>query len=398
MTVQDRVLPGMPTFRLMATLSLAQLVSWGTLTYSFSLLIVPMERELGWSRDDLSGALSLGLLTAGLLSYPVGAWIDRYGGRLLMTLGSLLAAGLFVAWAQVQSLPAFYAIWIGLGVATAAGLYEPVFAVLTRLFPVSFRAKITAVTLTGGFASTVFIPLTQWLVSQCGWRGALLWLAGVIALVCVPAHALALRGEAPAPKAGHQPQSDRRLVRKAMGTRAFWGLALCFTAYYVTFSAMTYHMVPLLTELGHAPMTTVAALSLIGPAQVAGRALLLALPRRPPIHLLGPAVAGLYTLSILILAAQVPGSWVVFAFALMFGAANGIMTILRGTAVPDLLWREGYGAINGALGLPTMLAKAAAPFAASLVWSLGQGYGPVLWAVAGGGLLALAGMLFATRK
>ncbi|MBX9633782.1 MAG: MFS transporter, partial [Magnetospirillum sp.] len=292
----------------MSALSLAQLVSWGALTYSFSLLIVPMEAELGWSRASLSGALSLGLLVAGLLSYPVGTWIDRRGGRWLMSAGSALGALLLAAWSQVESLPVFYLIWVGLGAATAASLYEPVFAVLTRLFPASFRTKITAITLVGGFASTLFIPLTQWLIAGWGWRGALMWLAGTVAVLCLPVHLCALACERPGPGEVHAAPEPGQ-VRRALRTRPFWGLLACFTAYYGTFSAMTYHMVPMLTEQGVAPGLAVLALALIGPSQVAGRAGLLLLANRPRTRVLGPLVTGLYTVAVLPLALHLPGEW-----------------------------------------------------------------------------------------
>src|SRR5690606_9753672 len=129
---------------------------------------------LGWSRTAINGALSLGLLAQGLCAYPAGAWIDRYGGRRLMTAGSLLGALLLTAWSQVDSLFLFYGIWLGIGAALAATLYEPVFAVLTRRFPQTFRTRITVLTLVGGLASTAFIPLTQLLIEQFGWRSALL--------------------------------------------------------------------------------------------------------------------------------------------------------------------------------------------------------------------------------
>jgi MFS family permease len=98
-------------------LSAAQLVSWGSIYYSFSLCVVPMENELGWSRASLNGALSLGLLASGLVAYPIGARIDRHGGRAVMTLGSLAGMVLFLAWSRVDSLALFYAIWLGLGLA-----------------------------------------------------------------------------------------------------------------------------------------------------------------------------------------------------------------------------------------------------------------------------------------
>ena len=77
-------------------LSLGQLISWGLVYYTFPLFVVPMTQELGWSRSGMFGALSAGLMVAGLCSIPVGAWIDRGHGRKLMTGGSLLAAALML--------------------------------------------------------------------------------------------------------------------------------------------------------------------------------------------------------------------------------------------------------------------------------------------------------------
>jgi predicted MFS family arabinose efflux permease len=381
-------------------LSLAQLVSWGSIYYGFSLFVVPMEAELGWSRISLNGALSLGLLMSGLFAYPVGSWIDRHGGKALMTIGSLTGAGFLVVWSQVETPTVFYVIWIGLGLAMAATLYEPVFAVLTRSFSHTYRTKITALTLVGGFASTVFIPLTQLFIDQLGWRHALIALGVCNLLICVPIHAFLLRdrhgthGHPPVPD-GREREIAADALRRALRHPAFWGLAVCFTAYYSTFSALTFHIIPLLTERSFANRTIIAAIATIGPAQVAGRVLLLALGRRLTTRPVGRVVVLAFPLSVLLLIALPSSVPALFAFAVLYGGANGIMTILRGTAVPDLLWREGYGGINGALALPSNVAKALAPFAAALIWRAAGDYDAVLWAVVGGSLIAAAGFWFA---
>ena len=141
-------------------LSAAQLVSWGTLFYSFSLFILPMERELGWSKTDLNGALSAGLLVAALFAMPIGRWIDRGRDRAVLTTGSLAGGLMLLAWAGVSDLILFYAIWLVIGASLAATLYEPAFAVLTTRLGPQYRRAITSMTLVGGFASTVFMPLT----------------------------------------------------------------------------------------------------------------------------------------------------------------------------------------------------------------------------------------------
>jgi len=154
-------------------LALAQLVSWGSVYYSFSLLVVPMEQSMGWSRTSTNAALSVGLLVSGFAAYPIGRWIDHGLGRRVMAIGSVIAAAMLLLWADAHSLTVLFVAWIGLGIAMAATFYDPVFAVVTHRYPRSFRTKITLITLVAGFASTVFIPLTQFLVGSLGWRTSL---------------------------------------------------------------------------------------------------------------------------------------------------------------------------------------------------------------------------------
>src|SRR5215813_6346385 len=172
------------------TMAVAQIISWGTLFYAFSLFVVPMQESLGWSRPLLNGALSLGLLSTGVVAFPVGTWIDRHGGRGVMTLGSLVGGLLLLAWASVETPWVFYLLWVLIGVSMAGVLYEPAFAVITTVFGPNARRGITALTLVGGFASTVFMPLTQLLIGAIGWRSTLLVLGGLNLAVCLPLHAL----------------------------------------------------------------------------------------------------------------------------------------------------------------------------------------------------------------
>ena len=383
---------------LVAALAVAQLVSWGALYYAFSLFVVPMEAELGWSRTAINGALSLGLLAQGLCAYPAGAWIDRHGGRRLMTAGSLLGAALLAAWSQTDSLALFYLIWIGIGAALAATLYEPVFAVLTRRFPRSFRTRITVLTLVGGLASTAFIPLTQLLIDQLGWRDALLALAAIVLAIGLPVHGLLLRDRRP--DAGEAATTDAGMsdgaVRRALRHPVFWCLAVCFTAYFLTLTALVFHLVPLLTDRGIASGTIVAAFTVFGPCQVLGRIVLLTLGRRVRPVMAGRLTVLAFPVAVLLLIALPQSIAALFLFAVLFGLANGVMTIVRGTAVPDLLWREAYGAINGALSLPATAAKAAAPFAAAWLWTLAGDYDAVLWALLVSAVVAAVAYWLAT--
>lgn len=366
-------------------LALAQLVSWGSVYYSFSLLVVPMEHSMGWSRTSMNAALSVGLLVSGFAAYPIGRWIDHGLGRRVMAIGSIVATAMLLLWADAHSLLMLFVAWIGLGIAMAATFYDPVFAVVTHRYPRSFRTKITLITLVAGFASTVFIPLTQFLVGSLGWRTSLVALAAFNLAICLPIHVMAIRSSrsdtASLPDSSEVKRANDAATRRALRTPTFWALAFCFTAYYATFAALTFHLVPLMVERGVSNAVLVTTMALIGPAQVAARALWFTAGRSVHVTTVGIIVVTLFPLSAVILICAGKSAALLWLFALCYGAANGMMTILRGTIVQDLMWTEGYGAVSGMLSFPSNVAKGIAPIAAASIWSFAHHYEPVEWTV-----------------
>lgn len=367
-------------------MSASQVVSWGSLYYSFSLFVVPMEKDLGWSRAEINGALTFGLLVAAFLAFPVGSWIDRRGGRIVMSIGSLIGTAMLVAWSRVDSIFAFYAVWAGIGAAISATLYEPAFATLTRAFPDTFRRRITAMTFIGGFASTVFVPLTQLFINLFAWRHALLALALCNLLIALPIHSLWLRDDArpqSQPRTAARPadSSEKNALRSALRHPVFWLLTLTFTANLGVGSAMLVHLLPMQIERGVPEAAVIAAYATFGPAQVFARLVFAFWFKSPHVRGFGPVVVSVLPLSIAPLIAF-PGTLsVLFACTILFGIANGLATLMRGMAVPDLLWREGYGAINGAMTMPINISRALAPFAAAMIWTATGNYNAVLWAM-----------------
>jgi MFS family permease len=378
-------------WRLVAPLSVAQIVSWGSLIYAFTLFIEPMGREFGWSKEALSAAYTLGLMASGLGAVPVGHWIDRGHGRLVMTGGSLLAALSLALWSQVAAYPAFLAIWIGIGFAMSATLYEPGFSVLSRSLGSSARRGITAMTLVGGFASTVFIPLTHGLIDHLGWRGALLALAGLNGSVCALIHAFVIPTDRPRRAAAVSrpalaPSNARRVLREP----AFWGFVMVVVLHSALLSGFIVHLVPLLVERGFALGAVVAAFALFGPAQVGARVLVALSERRLSLRGLGLATVGLTVLAAALLPVMPPASGLIAVFFVLFGASNGMMTILRALLPPELFGPADYGAIQGVIAMPATFAKAAGPFLLAAVWSWTGATGPVLGLAV---MLALASAL-----
>jgi MFS family permease len=387
-----------------SALGAAQICSWGTLFYGFPLIAEAMRSDLGWSKPELYGAATVGMLLAGLAAYPVGTAIDRGHGRTLMAGASVAAGLLLAAWSQVQGLVAFYVVLAGLGCMQAATLYEPAFAVIARrVGPLGARKGITALTLWGGFASTVFIPVIQVLIDSQGWRGALLVMAIVNAVVCGGLYFFAIdkRKDAPARVLHPEdvvPLAGRAAVAAAMRKSAYWGLMLAWISYAAAFSALTYHLYPLLLERGLDAAGVVIVLAVIGPAQVAGRVLIRAFASGAPVRTLGSAIVIVFPLAVIGFSFAPPQVAVLASVAIFYGAANGMITIVRGMAVPEMVTRHAYGAVNGSLVAPMHLMQASAPLAAAVIWQASGGYGTVLAVIFIASLTLCAGFWFAARS
>jgi hypothetical protein len=142
--------------RLICALGVAQIISWGSLFYAIAVLGESMRAELGISGTSLFGAFTFGLVCSGLASPIAGRVIDTRGGWLVLSAGSVLSALAMAILSQAHGLVALFAGWGLAGVAMAACLYDPAFATLHQLTGQAYRRSVTALTLFGGFASTVF--------------------------------------------------------------------------------------------------------------------------------------------------------------------------------------------------------------------------------------------------
>ena len=357
-----------------------------------------MADALGWSLPLLNGAATAGLLVTGLCAYPVGAGIDRYGGRAIMTGGSFAASLLLVAWSQVVQPVAFYAIWLALGACMAAILYEPVFAVLTQHFEADARRAITALTLIAGFASTVFIPLIETLLGTLLWRDVLLVLAGLNACICIPIHWWLVPPKPrsqPADEEQVPPQDSQAVMRQHLRNPVFWGLTVWFTAWTAGLSGVVFQLVPYLKSSGVDTATMLIAIALIGPMQVVGRLVMMFFGERARISVVGGLTTTLTLSAVVVLLVSPPElSWLIL-FAAAFGTANGITTILRGVAPAEWLGREHYGKTMGAMGAPMMAASALAPLGTATIWTATGDPAWMLTVLLGVALTGTAGFWFA---
>lgn len=378
-------------WRIAWALAVTQTVSYGVLYYAFSVLIEPMERELGWSRAETTGAFSLALLLSGAAAVPVGRFIDRHGARALMSAGSLGGALLVLAWSQVQTLWAFYLVQAGIGLVMALVLYEVAFTVLAVWFRRERAKAMLVVTVMAGLASTIFVPLATLLSEAYGWRGALQVLALVLAATTLPLHVLVVRrhprglGLGPdgsSPQVAHEVREVSVTPRDALRTPTFWWLSTAFALDRLALVAVAAHSVPMLLERGDPPARVAAAVGAVGLMQVAGRLLFAPSTRGVSLAALTGLTFSVRALALLSLL-LIPGGAGLWLFAGLFGIANGASTLARAALTADLYGSAHYGAISGSITALVALVQAAAPLGVGLLHDASGRYEPVLWVLVG---------------
>jgi MFS family permease len=346
---------------IISVVGVTQIFAWGSSYYLPAVLAKPISADTGWSLSWVVGGLSLGLLIAGLVSPWVGRAIAHSGGRPVLAVSAgLLAAGLS-ALALAHSLPAFLTAWLLVGLGMGAGLYDPAFATLGRLYGHKGRSAITALTLFGGFASTVCWPLSAFLNAQLGWRGTCLVYAGFQLVVALPAYVLVLPREPqrPAPLSVSPilpTDPPRTLVSK--GDALFPLMAATITLSSVISTTLSVHLLSVLQAKGLTLAAAVGLGALVGPSQVTARAVEIVIARYH--HPIWTKVA-----STSLVAAGLAALWIgvpIIPLALaLYGAGIGLESIARGTLPLAVFGPERYPVVMGRIAMPSLIAQAAAP-------------------------------------
>ena len=370
-------------------LAVTETISFGVILYAFSVYIVSFETQFQWNRAQISGALSFALLISALVALPVGIWLDKHGGRLLMTVGSTGAALLFLAFSQVDTLLKLYIVWGGLGIFMAMVFYDPAFTIVAKWFNKQRGAAIALVTVVAGFASTIFLPLTNWLLSSYGRAPSIIILAIILALGTIPIHALLLRRK-PADLGlfvdGAESQNGSEgatavaaiTIQETLHNPQFWLLTGGFALAWAAGFGIRVHIIPLFLDRGLSPAFAASAAGIIGAMQVVGRLIYALLSDR----LMTKHVAiGLLGLQIVAFAALLywqtaAGIWL---FIIILGLVQGTITILRPIIVADLYGTENFGRINSIMAFAQSIAVTIAPFGIGFIYTrMGQSYDPVL--------------------
>jgi predicted MFS family arabinose efflux permease len=372
-----------------ACLGVSQLVSWGISYYLIGLFGDSIATDLRWTSGVVYGGFAWALLVMGLTSPLVGWTIDRRGGRTVMVAGSLLNALGCVGLALCTGPKAYYVAWTCIGLGMRLTPYDAAFAALARIGGPQARGPMSQITFVGGLASTVFWPLGQALADAFGWRGALLAYAG-FALLTVPLHMAIpdIRYDEIAPSHGEPPRVPLTTSRRDIVL--IGGLyAIIVTVANFLNAAMSSHMIPILSGLGVAGALAVWISTLRGIGQSLARGAEVLFGRH--LNPLSLCLAACTLLPFAFVAGLLSGrsevAAMVFAFA--YGAANGLLTIVRGTLPLALFDHRTYGTFVGKLLIPGFILPAAAPLAYALIIARFKSAGALYFSIAAA-LLAFA--------
>ena len=386
-TSQPDALTGAGLRRVVAVLSVTQIISWGVLYYAFAALSSSITADTSWSSVSVTGAFSLSQLVAAGAGIWVGRHIDGYGPRRVMTAGSLLAVPAVLVIATATSLAAFYAGWVLAGVAMAGVLYPPAFAALTHWAGERRVGALTTLTLVAGLASTVFAPLSSELDDRLGWRGAYLTLLVVLVLFTVPLHWWGLRKPWRS-TAGHEAHVDASAAvaakaRTVARSRPFILLAVAMALTSLSIFAVVVNLVPMLEEQGMSRNLAAVALGLGGVGQVTGRLGYAWFAARTSVSARTVTVILAVAAATAALALAPALTLLLIGLGMLVGLARGIYTLIQATAITDRWGPSAYGTLNGLLTAPSLVASASAPFVGAALAQLLGSYSSAFLVLAG---------------
>ena len=370
-----------PLVLAVCTLGLAQITAWGTSFYCLGVLAKPIVAETGWSPSLAYFGFTVALLAMGAISTWAGRAIDRYGGRAVMTAGTIMVSAGLYALSQVTSEGAYLAVWAFLGLGMRLCLYDAAFAALVQVVPSRGRLAISYLTLFGAFASTVFWVVGHYFNEAVGWRQTLVLFAAINLAVCLPLNWIGLARKEAAGKsevaADGGSARDGSLLHGVQRTIAIALFALVMSLNSFVFGVVSVQLVPLLEAAGLATAAAVWVASMKGFAQFGGRVVEITFGRNLHAVTVGRLAIGILPFSFILLLASGGNAIAIVAFTLLMGASQGVITIVRGAVPLALFGQVGYGAVLGLLATPVLIVNAAAPTLFALIierwgWHGGQ--------------------------
>ena len=359
-------------------LASAQIIVWAGLYYSFPALLVRWELDLGWSKLDITGAITLAIFLSAIFSPLSGRFIDSGNGPRIMTCSTLIASASLFCLGFVEQIPHFYVLWGIIGICFSGCLYDPCFALVTRGRGDKAKQTIILITLIAGFAGAISFPTAHALSDAMGWRYTVMVFAGFVALVGAPLMWLGSTiMESGAKKSGEEALSSQKPEAILFRSPVFLLLASGFALAALVHSVILQHLLPILHERQISADVAVMVASFIGPMQVAGRLAMMVAQRFASNHKIAISCFIVMGASVLTLIVSDYAPPLIVMFVVLFGGGYGMVSIIRPVVARDILGESNFGAKFGGLSMFYLIGAASAPFLGSLLWKVG-GYQTVL--------------------
>ena len=402
MRVLSEGLPGKVFYGwwIVAVLLLVEFVGAGGGLFTFGLYIKPMSEELGWSRTLIVTAVTVRTVITFLFAPIIGVFLDRYGPRVIMSIGALIGGAALISLGSVHSLWHWYLAY-GVGGALGLGLTGGlVIQTTVAKWFVRRRGLAMAITSSGfGFGGMVTAPITQVIISTVGWRTAWVIFGLIMCIFASPASALVLRrtpedlgmlpdgapaGITPADAGGSHGRASRWeevswTPAEAIKTRTLWLMTAAVSLNILALSAVLTNQAAYVTDRGLSDAMAAAVVTMVSGLLAVANLVWGLLAERFPVRnlvVLSFLIASV-GLSILTTATSLP---IFVLYAVIFGSRDG--AVLSGLVYADYWGREYLGAIRGYVTPFQTAASAAGPLLAALVFDRRGSYAAAFGAAA----------------
>jgi len=371
--------------------------------YSYSVFLVALLKEFGWSRSVLAGAFSVFTLVHGAANPFIGILCDRIGPRRLVIFGGAALGAALYANGTIDS-PA--RLYVGFGLATALAVacsgWVPAVMLVQRQFRDRLGLSLGIVSSGIGLGMLAVVPLCQALIESLGWRAAWQILGAICAGWIVPAGWLILRDESRSADATAKPAAAKTqggealqlTLAEAMRTQPFWLVIAAFFFGNVCSQTLHVHQVAFLVDHGIAAMAAASVVGVVGVASVFGKTgggWLSDRFERELIYVIGIAIM-VASVGALALVGMTPSRGGAYAYAVLLGVGYSATASLIPAMVSDRFRGPRFGLILGMGLFGSAIGSALGPWMAGRLFDLTGSYSvPFIIAAVCGTLAGLAG-------
>lgn len=392
---------------IVAVMAATGAVSMGMGSLNFGLFIKPMGDDLGIGRAAFGWAQTARQGASSATSPLIGWLLDRYGSRVMLPVAALATGGALIGLAYVTSAWHLVVLFIVMGLVGMSGPGALVTTVPVLKWFVRNRGKAVAFVGLGiPVGALLFIPLTQVLINEIGWRGAWIVLAIIGIVVIVPLAAIFVRrqpedvglvpdGDLPEGSGGgagsmRVVEEVSWTVREAVRTTTLWRLVIVFSMVQLATGTVALHRIAAFMDRGMDP--TLISFATAFDAVAAGGSTFLfgMLVKWIPARILGAfgfsMLAGASVLTIY--ATNLP---IMFVSMWIFGMGIGGMMFLNNFIWADYFGRGSVGGIRGLANPINLVVGGIGAPAAGYVRDWTGSYDPAWWV--GVGLMSGAAVL-----